>query len=284
MSRPAWGAILTHMVEPMTVAAVQLQSSDDVEANLRRVVFWVETAARKGARLVLLPENFAFFGSERIKPKHAEDLDAGGPIGDCLRQLAQDNGLYLIGGGMPEASDHELRPFNTSVVYGPDGALVARYRKLHLFDVTLPDGRELRESDGTSPGQGVCVVDVEGYQVGLAICYDLRFAELFLELRKRGATLLTLPAAFTDQTGKAHWHVLLRARAIETQCWVMAAAQWGQHPGDRRSYGHSLVVDPWGTVVADGSDREGIIVTTIDHDIVDDVRARIPCAEHRRPF
>ncbi len=264
------------------VAAVQLQSSDDVAANLERVAHWVETAARAGTRLVLLPENFAFFGSEQVKPRHAESLEQGGFITDRLRQLATTHRLHLIAGGLPEVSSDPTRPFNTSAVFGPDGALLAKYRKLHLFDVTLPDGTALRESAGTSAGDSVVCVDVDGYRVGLSICYDLRFSNLFALLSERGADVITVPAAFTDQTGKAHWHALLRARAIETQCWVIAAGQWGSHPGARRTYGHSLVVDPWGIVVAEASDREGVVITTIDPQLVADVRSRIPCGQHRR--
>lgn len=169
-------------------------------------------------------------------------------------------------------------------MFDPAGELVGRYRKTHLFDVQLPDGRTLRESEGTTPGDESVVVDVLGYRVGLSICYDLRFPSLFAALAERGAELFTVPAAFTDQTGAAHWHVLLRARAIEWQCWLVAAGQWGQHPGSRRSYGHSSIVDPWGTVVAEASNREGFVVADLDKRWLQDVRRRIPCAEHRRCF
>ncbi len=272
------------VLRALRVAAVQLQSGDDVSANLEAVRHWVRAAAEQGAKLVLLPENFAFFGSETVKAQHAEALPADGPIGRTLSDLSKQLGITLIGGGMPEQSADPARPFNTSVVFDAAGQLVARYRKTHLFDVDLPDGKSLRESSGTSAGDDAVAVEVDGLRVGLAICYDLRFSALFAALARGGLDVITLPAAFTEHTGKDHWHVLLRARAIEWQCWVVAAAQWGSHPGGRRTYGHSLIVDPWGNVVADASNRPGIVVADVDPALSESVRTALPCAAHRRTF
>jgi predicted amidohydrolase len=213
---------------------------------------------------------------------HAEDLEQGGPISDVLRELAAKNGLTVIAGGMPERSGRPDRPYNTSVVFGADGELVTRYRKLHLFDVELPDGTRLHESAATTAGDEVVTVDVRGFNVGLTICYDLRFGALFSALVNRGIDVLTIPAAFTQQTGMDHWHVLLRARAIETQSWLVAAAQWGQHPPNRRSYGHSLISDPWGIVVAQSSYGEGVILADCEREVISRVRRRLPCRQHLR--
>lgn len=270
------------MSATLSVGAVQLQSGDQVADNLERVAHWVQVAADAGARLVVLPENFAFFGSEELKRRHAEELPGSGIIIDTLRRLATRHSLYLIGGGMPERSADSERPYNTSVVIDPEGELIARYRKLHLFDVELPDGQTLRESAGTSPGDEAVCVDVSGFRFGLSICYDLRFPSLYTALSKHGAEGVIVSAAFTLQTGKDHWQVLLRARAIETQSWVLAAAQWGHHPQNRRTYGHSLIVDPWGEIVAQCSDREGVVNATLDRAYLRQVREQIPCAMHRR--
>jgi predicted amidohydrolase len=183
---------------------------------------------------------------------------------------------------MPELSGDDKRPYNSCVVFGPDGGLVARYRKIHLFDVELPDGSELRESAAVTEGAEPVVVEIGGFRVGLSICYDLRFPELYRALVDRGAEVLLVPSAFTLQTGKDHWHVLLRARAIESQCWLVAAAQWGRHPKNRASYGHALIVDPWGTIVAECSDRVGLVIADTDRAYLERVRSMLPSLAHRR--
>lgn len=282
LAQPVGAAHNGRMAATLSVGAVQLQSDDRIDDNLSRLSHWVQVASDAGARVVVLPENFAYFGSEEGKRSHAEDLSAGGVILDTLRSLCARHSLFIIGGGMPERSADPDRPYNTSVVVDPSGQIVARYRKLHLFDVELPDGQALRESEGTSPGDDVVSAEIEGFRFGLSICYDLRFPALYASLARQGVDVVTVPAAFTLQTGKDHWHVLLRARAIEGQAWVVAAAQWGQHPRDRRTYGHSLVVDPWGTVVAESSEREGVVTATLDQHFLAQVRRRIPCALHRR--
>jgi predicted amidohydrolase len=264
-------------------AVVQLQSGDDVAVNLTAVRLQVAEVVKRGAKLVVLPENFAYFGSEEGRAAVAEDLEPGhGPIARCLAELSREHGIYVVGGGMPEASAELIRPYNTCVVYNPEGQVVARYRKIHLFDVTLPSGDTLRESRSTMPGQSLVVVDIEGFKVGLSVCYDLRFPMLYAELRRRGADVLIVPAAFTQQTGQDHWRPLLQARAIENQCWLLAAGQWGVHPGARTTFGHSLVIDPWGTVIAESPNRPGYALASVDHEAIATVRARIPCFEHRR--
>jgi predicted amidohydrolase len=174
------------------------------------------------------------------------------------------------------------RPFNTALVLGPDGKQLASYRKIHLFDVALQDGTSLSESSGTSAGRALVTFDIGRFRIGLSICYDLRFPELYRGLVSQGANVLLVPAAFTLHTGKDHWHPLLRARAIESQAYVVAAAQWGKHPRGRTTYGHSLVVDPWGTVVAEASDRVGVTCATLDLAYLEQVRAAVPCLGNRR--
>ncbi|MEO8901578.1 MAG: carbon-nitrogen hydrolase family protein [Polyangiaceae bacterium] len=272
-------------IETLRVAAVQLQSQDDVSHNLAECRRLVGAASEAGAQLVLLPENFAYFGAQEGKRASAERLgDLNAPIQKTLSELARQAGVFLVAGGFPEASSDRARPFNTALVFDPDGAIVTSYQKIHLFDVALQDGTTLSESSGTTGGQSDRVVhfDIGSFRVGMSICYDLRFPELYRGLVSRGANVLLVPSAFTAHTGKDHWHPLLRARAIESQAYVIAAAQWGKHPQGRTTYGHSLVVDPWGTVIAEASDQVGFVTATLDRAYIDRVRAAIPCLDHRR--
>lgn len=264
-------------------AVVQLQSSDDVCANLSAVHRAASEASQRGARVVVLPENFAYFGTEAGRADVAENLATkDGPIMSALASACREFGVYVIGGGMPEKSTVAERPYNACVVLNPDGELIACYRKIHLFDVTLPSGQTYNETRSTSPGSDVVVVDIEGFRFGLSVCYDLRFPALFEQLRGQGAEVLVVPAAFTQLTGQDHWQPLLQARAIENQCWLLAAGQWGKHPGDRATYGHSMIIDPWGTVVAQCPNQHSVAVSTLDSERTLDVRARIPCYSHRR--
>ncbi len=270
-------------VAAITVAAVQMSSQEDVAQNLRSVDTLVASAAKAGAELVLLPECFAFMGPEAERARYAEPLDASdGPIQSALRRIAQREHITLIGGGFPERSADPERPYMTSACFGPSGELIGAYRKMHLFDVDLRSHGSLCESRSTTPGPAPVVVDAAGFRVGLAICYDVRFPELFRKHVDEGAELVTLPAAFTLYTGKDHWHVLLRARAIESQCYVIAAAQWGKHPENRATFGHALIADPWGTVVAEASDRVGFALARVERDFLREVRTRIPALSHRR--
>ncbi len=269
--------------ETLRVAAVQLQSQDNVAQNLDECRRLVSAARREGAKLVVLPENFAYFGADETKHAIAERLaDPSGQIQTALAEMAKSSEAFLVAGGFPEASGDPARPFNTALVYGPDGRLVTSYRKIHLFDVTLQDGTNLSESSGTTPGEALVTFDIGRFRIGLSVCYDLRFPELYRALVSRGANVLLVPAAFTLHTGKDHWHALLRARAIESQAFVVAAAQWGKHPRGRTTYGHSLVVDPWGAVIAEASDKVGIATATLDLGYLEQVRAAVPCLNHRR--
>lgn len=269
----------------LRVAALQLSSQDDVPANLGACRELIRRSTEQGARLLVLPENFAFFGKEEDKRRLAERLgDLEAPIQGTLSDAARSFGTTIIAGGMPEQSPDPERPYNTCAVFAPDGSIAASYRKIHLFDVDLADGSTLRESNATMPGdtEAQVVVDVFGFRVGLSICYDVRFPELYRKLSALGAEILVVPSAFTLHTGRDHWHVLLRARAIESQAWVVAAAQWGKHPKGRVTYGHSLIVDPWGTVVADASDRVGFVMADVDRELLQKVRTSLPSLSHRK--
>jgi predicted amidohydrolase len=271
------------MANALRVAAVQLTCGDDVTANLSKCRQWVKRACDAGANFVLLPENFAVFGPETLKRNCAESLDGpAGPIRDALTQMASENQVFVMGGGWPELSLSKDRPYNSASLYDPSGKRIGHYRKIHLFDVTVPSGVSYEESASTTPGAEVVVADVLGTCFGLSICYDLRFAELYRSLVVMGAKVLCVPAAFTLETGKDHWHLLLRARAVETQCWVIASNQWGTHGKGRNTYGHSMIVDPWGTIVAEASDREGFITADIDLEYQEQIRKRLPCLQHHR--
>jgi len=258
-----------------------MRSTDDLQANLSVCRQLVSQAAADGARLVVLPECFPFLGrGEGDKLPIAETLDGRGPVLGMLREQASKHGVWVVGGGMPEAAEAK-RTYNTCVVVDPRGDIAASYRKIHLFDVDIPGGAVLRESDSTVAGSERVVVEIEGAKVGLSICYDLRFPELYRELvLDRGAEVLLVPSAFTAHTGAAHWHLLLRARAIEDQAWVVAAAQWGKHNEKRESYGHALVVDPWGTVTGERESGDGVVVATLDGAAVARRRTQMPCARH----
>jgi len=269
--------------DSLRVAAVQLSSQDNLEENLAICREQIAAVASQGAKVVLLPENFAYMGPEPGKHTVAERLgDTSAPIQRTLGDAARAHRISIIAGGLAERSDDPRRPYNTCAVFAESGDVVASYRKIHLFDVDLADGTTLRESAGSSAGDEPVAVSLGGFSVGLSICYDLRFPELYRALVDRGAELLVVPAAFTLHTGKDHWHVLLRARAIESQCFVLAAAQWGKHPQGRTTYGHSLVVDPWGTIIAEASDRIGAVVADVSREDLRRVRASVPCLQHRR--
>jgi deaminated glutathione amidase len=267
----------------LRVAAAQMRSTADVAANLAVVSQLTARAATEGAQLVALPENFSFLGrGEGDKMPVAESLRGAGPIMTTLRELAIKHGVYIMGGGTPEIVPGDpKRTYNTAVVINPGGHLIASYRKIHLFDVDIPGGATLRESDATARGDEAVVVDIGGAPVGLSICYDVRFPELYRTLVKdKGAEVLFVPAAFTAHTGAAHWHLLLRARAVEEQCWVVAPAQWGRHNEKRHSYGHTLVIDPWGTVVDERDEGDGVVIATLDGDTVANKRKQMPVLSH----
>lgn len=264
----------------MRVACVQLNSQDDVAANWAMATRLVRRAAAAGARLVVLPETWNYKGSARGIAAHAEPLD--GPSSTLASELAADLGIFLLAGSIYEGTGVADRSYNTSVLFAPNGQSLAVYRKIHLFDVTA--GRTVyRESDNLLAGGQIVTAEIEGVTAGLSICYDLRFPELYRALTLRGAVLQLVPSAFTAATGAAHWEVLVRARAIENGCFVVASNQVGFHCRDRECYGHSMIVDPWGRVVARLAEGVGVCGADLDFNLVAAVRRDIPSLQHRRP-
>lgn len=271
--------------ERLVVGAVQMCSRDELGENLTAVRRLTAEAATRGAELVVLPECFAFLGrNERDKLSIAEELDDSrpGPVLEALLDLASTHRVHIVGGGMAErVAGDERRTYNTAVVVAPEAGVIAAYRKIHLFDVDIPGGATLRESDGTARGDAPLVVPIGPARVGVSICYDVRFPELYRRMAiEQGAEILLVPAAFTAHTGRAHWHLLLRARAVEDQCWVVAAAQWGRHNERRESFGHTLIVDPWGTVVVEQPAGDGVVVHALDGASLVKTRTQMPCLEH----
>jgi predicted amidohydrolase len=266
----------------MRVAVVQMTSTDDLEANLDAAEAFVAEAADRGADWVALPENFAYLRREGLAFPCAQGPD--GEIVSRLRDWARRHRLWILGGTFPESIPGEERVHNSSPLVSADGELVALYRKMHLFDVDLGEGRggTFRESTHFAPGETVEVADTPFGPVGLSVCYDLRFPELYRAMVDRGARFVTVPSAFAPHTGKDHWEVLLRARAIENQVFVVAPAQCGRHSPDRASYGRSMVVDPWGLVLAQSGDHPGVVTADCDPAELDRVRVAVPCLEHRR--
>lgn len=266
----------------MRVALVQMTSSDRVEKNLARTEELIRKAAEGAPDLVALPENFLYLRTEGERVGFSEDPEMGEHFG-ILRSLARELGIWLLAGSIPERIEGSDKIHNTSLLLGRRGDTHALYRKIHLFDVTLPNGVKLEESRYIEPGSEAVTADTEFCKVGLSVCYDLRFPELYRQLVKQGAEVVFAPSAFTAQTGKDHWHVLLRARAIENQVYMLAPAQFGHHSKKRQSYGHSLVVDPWGEVIAEAPDEEGAIVfADLDLERLRSVRQKLPCLEHMR--
>ncbi|MGB8329575.1 MAG: carbon-nitrogen hydrolase family protein [Polyangiales bacterium] len=261
---------------------IQMTSTADVDANLRTVHHLVAEAASRGAEVAFVPECFAYLGPENGKLDIAESFEEGGPIFKRCQEAARDAKIDVVYGGFWEKSSVSGKVYNSCIYMRADGALDAVYRKIHLFDVDLPDGTKILESQTIEPGRETVVAEAPFGTLGLSVCYDLRFPELYRRLVDAGAIALAIPAAFTLTTGKDHWHVLLRARAIEQQCFVLAAAQTGHHYGERRSYGHALIADPWGTVIAQCGEGEGVAVAPIDPAFVQKVRRAVPSLAHRR--
>ncbi len=261
-------------------AALQMTSGAEKPANLATAIGLVRRAHALGARFIGLPENFSWMGPEADRAAAAESLDGATLSG--LAQLARELQITLLGGSILEAGAPGGRLYNTSVLFGPDGGRLGVYRKIHLFDVEVGDGQTYRESAAVAPGTQVVVADAPFGKVGLSVCYDLRFPELYRQLTAEGATTLTVPAAFTLATGKDHWEVLLRARAIENQAYVLAPAQQGRHPKDRMTWGHAMIVDPWGLVTARASEGEGMAVGPIDEALTARIRKTLPALTHRR--
>jgi predicted amidohydrolase len=265
------------------MAAVQMCSSRDVEKNLERAVRRIREAADAGADVVALPENVALMGTDQERAHVAQDLK--GEIFQSLQAAARDNAVILLAGSYLTRSrdDEDPRPRNTTLLLDRQGNPAGVYHKIHLFDVSLGDGAEYRESRHIRPGDRVVTATLEGVTFGLSVCYDLRFPELYRALSLRGARITFVPAAFTLMTGKDHWLPLLRARAIENQMYLVAPGQYGEHDDGRRTYGRSVIVDPWGTVLAQAPDRESVIYAEYDEGYLEEVRAKIPALDHRRP-
>ncbi len=264
----------------LIAAAIQMQSGSDLQANLARARELVAQAAARGAELVVLPEVFAWRGLRSAEPGVASPIP--GPVSDFLCTLAADLGVTLVGGSFLEAAGEPGKSFNTSLLIDPQGAIRAVYRKMHLFDVDLPGRVTVRESEARAPGNEVMTAATDLGVVGMAICYDLRFPELFRRLAMAGATIVTLPSAFTAHTGAAHWEPLLRARAIENQVFVIAPNQTGTSPHGFPDYGHSMIVDPWGSVLASAGDGEAIVTAALDAEHLARVRREMPCLAHAR--
>lgn len=267
----------------MRVAVVQMQSTGEVAHNCSRARQLITEAARHGARLIALPEHFAYLGPEGDElPPTAQPLD--GPLVQEFQEMAARFGTFLVLGTFPETTPATAKPYNTSVLLSPQGEVLACYRKIHLFDMELPGRTPYQESRHTLPGRELVAVPLEAepFTLGLAICYDLRFPELFRGLVDQGAEIICLPSAFTLHTGRDHWEVLLRARAIENQVYILAPAQYGRHGPGRQSYGRSLIIDPWGLVLAQAPDGEGVIYARLDRERLCRIRAELPCLRHRR--
>ena len=267
--------------DTMRVAAIQMCSTGNREANLVRARALMEEAVDGGAELISLPENFPFIGREGEQVRVAEDLDDG-PSVQCLREFAVQHRVAIVGGSIPLKAADASKVTNTCLVFGPDGQVVARYDKMHLFDVSVDEEHAFQESSYVEPGKRIVTASLLGRTVGLSICYDLRFPELYRAQALAGAEMLFVPSAFTVPTGKVHWETLLRARAIENQCYVVAPAQFGRHNARRASFGHTMVVDPWGQIVGQCPEKDTALVCDVDFEFLKSVRNRLPSLEHAR--
>lgn len=264
----------------LVLAVVQMNSGEDKRANLDQAIGLIDEAVGRGANFVALPEYFNFLGRGELVPENAEPIP--GPTTAALGAAARRHGIWIHGGSMPQRLDAGQRYCNTTVVINPQGEIVAKYQKIHLFDVEA-GGTTYQESASVAPGDEPVVFDTPWGRMGLTICYDLRFGELHRALTQAGARLIFQPAAFTLYTGKDHWEVLLRARAIENQVFVAAPAQIFKHPPGNATFGSAMIIDPWGTVVARASERVGMVISEIDFSWMDEVRSKIPVHKHRRP-
>jgi predicted amidohydrolase len=269
------------MADRLRVACVQFCSSGSKAENLERMEPLVARAAATGADLVLLPEKWNGIGTHEIILDVAEPLDSGESVG-AMSAWAKQHGITLVGGSIVESREGRDKLSNTCVVFDAEGEIAATYRKIHMFDVEV-GGHVYRESDSEEPGEGPMSCEVEGWRLGLTVCYDLRFPELYRILAVEGADIVTVPAAFTLYTGKDHWELLLRARAVENQCFVAAANQWGVHEGGKASYGRSSIIDPWGVVLAQAPDEDAVISAELDRAHMERIRRSLPSLANRQP-
>jgi len=265
------------------IACVQVNAGGDIDANVAAASALVREARSAGAELVALPECVALMESKRDRVRAlATSEEASAPLAS-FRALARETGAWLLAGTVIVTAE-DGRLANRSCLIAPDGSLRARYDKIHMFDVDLPGGESYRESATYRPGESAVTAALPWGTLGMTVCYDVRFPHLYRALAHAGADFISVPSAFTRQTGTAHWHVLLRARAIETGAYVFAPAQCGEHPGKRLTYGHALIVDPWGAVLADAGEAPGFVVAEIDVAKVIEARRAIPSLAHERPF
>lgn len=271
------------MTSSIRIACLQVNSGSDYQTNLETVTVMAREAAGAGAQFILTPEYALMMdGSGKVMRERALTADGAPALGE-LQALARELGVWFLAGSLTLRSDDE-RIVNRSFLISAAGQVVASYDKIHMFDVTLPDGRMIRESSTYKPGARAVVTDTPWGKLGMTVCYDLRFPGLFRTLAQAGAQMITVPSSFQRQTGKAHWHTLLRARAIENECFIIAPAMCGDHQGNRQTYGHTLIIDPWGEIIADGGEAPGIVYADIDVARVAKIRGMMPSLEHDRPF
>jgi predicted amidohydrolase len=262
------------------MGAIQMTSTADRARNVETALRLVNEAADLGAKLVALPENFSYMGPEEGRLASAETVE--GPTLGALREVAKRRGLFIVAGSIPETTQSPKMTANTSAVIADDGSIVAAYRKIHLFDVNIPDGARYAESEVVAPGDKVVLAPTPLGRIGLTVCYDLRFPELYRKLASLGAEVITIPSAFTLFTGKDHWEVLVRARAIENLAYVVAPAQVGRHSANRQTFGNAMIVDPWGVVLARCADGEGVCVAPFNRARLERVRQELPALKHRK--
>lgn len=264
----------------MRAAVVQLQVSPDVQRNLKTASDLVRRAAADGATLIVLPEMVDFRGKDEEIPNIKTDIP--GPVSNHFAELARELNIWLQAGSIHENIEGQSRTYNTALLFNPDGDEVARYRKIHLYDVQIPGRVDALESNSVAPGSEVVSATIDGHTAGLTICYDIRFPELYRQLADRGAEIVFLPAAFTMYTGKDHWETLIRARAIENQCFLLASGTYGVDEAGKATYGRSMIVDPWGTVLATVPDGDGYAVANLDFDYLKRIRQELPSLANRR--
>ena len=265
------------------VACIQLRSGDDVAENIRDAVQMIRTAAKDGAQFIATPENTTLMAPDGgAKLAHSFD-EAHDPALPVFGALAKELGVWLLVGSLA-IKVSETKTANRSFLFSPDGGIASRYSKIHLFDVDLPSGEKYRESNTVAGGGEAVVADTPWGRIGLSICYDIRFPQLYRAMAKKDAFAFTAPSAFTETTGRAHWHVLLRARAIENGAFMIAPAQGGLHANGRRTYGHSLIVGPWGEILAEGGTEPGIVAAEIDPHLTVEARAKVPSLQHDQKF
>ena len=272
------------MSAAFTAACPQLSSGREIAPNIAVAQRLVRTAREQGAELIMTPEVSDMIEPDRERRREKAQTEAAHPMLAAFRELARETGAWLLLGSLAIRAEEGERLRNRSFLIAPDGGIAQRYDKIHMFDVTLPDGESYRESGAFRPGAAAALAALPWGALGMTVCYDLRFPQLYRALAQAGADFLSIPSAFTVPTGRAHWHVLLRARAIETGAFVFAPAQWGEHAEGRRTYGHSLIVAPWGEVLAEAEDGTGLITARIDLARVAEARAAVPSLTHDRVF